>query len=333
MACLSPIAHEVGNKSILRGCNYCILCAKERRKEWQFRLIQEEKKSSSALFLTLTYTQETLPIQTQKTLTKVNKKTGEITEYPEVIRQGKLRQYEKWIKGYKRPKSYHQTVYPHDLRNFMKALRKRQKLVSDESIKAYSVGEYGGQTDRPHYHLLIFNIHPLVIKEVRDQKIWTLGYTHTGTVTPKSIHYVTGYVIGKKHIYKEKQPKFTSISKGIGINYIEDNYEYHRPLDRTYVRKGKLKQKIPYYYQKKLDQIYQRTPAERGERTFLNAEKAQKAKEEIFENYRKNGQKNPYLYHQEVLRNEARRIMKKLKEGKYELIHSSTGKETTIQRI
>ena len=46
------------------------------------------------------------------------------------------------------------TLYKRDVQLFLKSLRKLQK----QKIKYYFVGEYGGKTDRPHYHAIIFNL-------------------------------------------------------------------------------------------------------------------------------------------------------------------------------
>jgi len=46
--------------------------------------------------------------------------------------------------------------------NFMKRLRKKY----GENIRFYHCGEYGEQTQRPHYHACIFNF------DFEDKKIW-----------------------------------------------------------------------------------------------------------------------------------------------------------------
>jgi len=48
------------------------------------------------------------------------------------------------------------TLKKTDIQKFFKRLRKCHGK-KHKSIKYYAVGEYGGQTLRPHYHIVIFN--------------------------------------------------------------------------------------------------------------------------------------------------------------------------------
>ena len=47
-----------------------------------------------------------------------------------------------------------QTLVKAHLQNFMKRLRKR---IEPEKLRYYAVGEYGDKTQRPHYHMILFN--------------------------------------------------------------------------------------------------------------------------------------------------------------------------------
>ena len=98
-----------------------------------------------------------------------------------------------------------------DLQDFFKRLRKF--LI----FRYFAVGEYGGQFGRPHYHLLMF-IHSQVSIDMYRfsvEKCWDKGFTAHGTITPKSINYVTYYIL--KQSYDEKfqsvTPPFQIMSK------------------------------------------------------------------------------------------------------------------------
>lgn len=56
-SCISPyiVRDKKSNRSIPVPCNKCAVCIKRRISGWVFRLQQEEKKSESAYFVTLTY--------------------------------------------------------------------------------------------------------------------------------------------------------------------------------------------------------------------------------------------------------------------------------------
>lgn len=61
--CLAPFMRKDGNnKDAVCPCGRCPNCIKRRISAWSFRLMQEEKISSSAHFLTLTYGVDHVPI-------------------------------------------------------------------------------------------------------------------------------------------------------------------------------------------------------------------------------------------------------------------------------
>src|SRR5678816_1259739 len=119
--CLTPFFIKDGNgKQVLVPCSKCTTCKARRVSAWSFRLMQEQKKSISAHFITLTYN------DTHQPITK---------------------------NGYRSLRKRH-------LRSFFKRLRKAQTSkgrVPAKAIKYFAVGEYGGKVGRPHYHLLLFN--------------------------------------------------------------------------------------------------------------------------------------------------------------------------------
>lgn len=83
-----------------------------------------------------------------------------------------------------------------DVQLFFKRLRKAHPKQSN--IRYFACGEYGGNGERPHYHLILFNAErPLI------QPAWNLGSVHYGTVSGASIGYTLKYMC-KPHRY----PKF-----------------------------------------------------------------------------------------------------------------------------
>lgn len=63
-SCLTPyhVKNKIQNCTIPVPCGKCPECAKRRISGWSFRLLQEEKVSTSAYFLTLTYDTTKVPI-------------------------------------------------------------------------------------------------------------------------------------------------------------------------------------------------------------------------------------------------------------------------------
>lgn len=62
--CMTPftIRNRLTNESQAVPCGRCPSCVKRRVSQWSFRLMQEEKVSSSAHFITLTYDTKHSPI-------------------------------------------------------------------------------------------------------------------------------------------------------------------------------------------------------------------------------------------------------------------------------
>lgn len=78
---------------------------------------------------------------------------------------------------------------------FMKRLR---RLDGTPDVKFHVAGEYGQLSGREHFHVLFYNHKydiELVKRAWRDvQTGRDLGFVYDGTLTPKSIKYVSGYV-------------------------------------------------------------------------------------------------------------------------------------------
>lgn len=127
---------------------------------------------------------------------------------------------------------------------FMKRLRKK----SSHKLTYYTVGEYGTNTQRPHYHSILFNLEPNIVRDLSS--IWKHGHVMAGTVTPASIHYVTKYVINRMTDYPGREPPFSLISKkpAIGSNYLTPQMvKWHKDALRDYVQVNGKKGRIPRY--------------------------------------------------------------------------------------
>ena len=81
------------------------------------------------------------------------------------------------------------TLNTRDMELFFKKLRK-QEDKRGVKIKYFYVGEYGGKTNRPHYHAIIYNA------DVNNiDKTWDKGQTHFGEVNGASIGYSLKYIM------------------------------------------------------------------------------------------------------------------------------------------
>lgn len=76
-----------------------------------------------------------------------------------------------------------------DVQKFLKRLRKK----CENRLRYYAVAEYGEQTGRPHYHMLLFNADELTEKMLKDT--WKYGLVHIGKVTESAVMYTLKYMV------------------------------------------------------------------------------------------------------------------------------------------
>lgn len=105
--------------------------------------------------------------------------------------------------------------------DFQKFIKRLRKTYPNRNIKYYGVGEYGENTNRPHYHACIFgfnfeksqwnyhstNRHTKTKNFTSPslQKLWTKGHSLVGEFNFKTAAYCARYVT--KKIYGEKAPE------------------------------------------------------------------------------------------------------------------------------
>lgn len=213
-------------------CGQCIGCRLERARQWSVRLTHEAQFYVRCAFLTLTYSAEHLP------------QDGSLS-----VRDLQLFQ--------KRVRVDLHRHGPRDLHG------------GPLRVRFFSVGEYGDQLQRPHYHALLFGWdfgddrkpwtrgkggEQIYVSETLD-RLWGLGHAYIGSVTPASTAYVARYCVKKVNgdrkeaHYQGKQPEFMLCSKGIGRRWFE---KFRGDLeDDSVVFKGK-KLALPKFYDKLL---------------------------------------------------------------------------------
>lgn len=138
---------------------------------------------------------------------------------------------------------------------FFKRLRKAQGKT-EQPIKYFLVGEYGGKTKRPHYHVILFNAQRQYIDAA-----WQAGATWYGDrVGEASVGYMLKYMFKKGRIpmfdRDDRVPEFQLMSKGLGLNYLSPNaikWHLNDLINRTHlvIEDGK-KIAMPRYYKDKV---------------------------------------------------------------------------------
>ena len=120
-------------------------------------------------------------------------------------------------------------VVKSDVQAFMKRLRTTTK----QKISYFCVSEYGDKSQRPHYHMIIFNYDG---DPANFAGSWSNGFIYVGTVTDASINYCAKYFIQKQLSPEGKSPNFSLISKGIArdfrdVNPPSDYYQFNGYLN------------------------------------------------------------------------------------------------------
>lgn len=126
-----------------------------------------------------------------------------------------------------------ESLNPKHLQDWLKRLR---KSIEPERLRFYGVGEYGDQTQRPHYHVAMFNFQSCVYGQTRSyrslccercelvRETWGLGKVFLGTLETDSAQYVAGYVTKKMTSKNDERlngrhPEFARMSNRPGIGH------------------------------------------------------------------------------------------------------------------
>lgn len=254
----------------LLSCGKCVLCLARKRKEMATRLAHESRMHDEACFVTLTYNDKSIPLAAF-TFDR---------SCPDFVRGDSV--------GFNTTP----TLLPADVQKFIKRLRRhleyKPKKVQakrdhvETPIRYFCVGEYGGKTRRPHYHLIIYGWKPsdMVFHEKRGkgdkayiisrssqiEKLWTYGFSTVCEVNVGVAKYCAQYVTKKFARLGEKDsesdwvcPEFTLQSVkngGIGAPWL-DRYASQLKTGFVTVSDGNRVSKcsIPRYYYDRLRKV------------------------------------------------------------------------------
>lgn len=197
-------------KDIQVPCGHCIGCRLDKSREWADRMMLELDHSKTAVFLTLTYDQDHVPIS--------------------MINDDGVPYY---------------TLEKRHVQLFLKRLR---KYACGKKLRFFLSGEYGDSSDRPHYHAIIFGLdlsdfpdlvhfgsnqfgQPYYTSAILE-RIWGNGFVSAAAVSWQTCAYVARYVTKKltgpdSMVYEFRNcvPPFALMSRrpGIGGYYVIDH--------------------------------------------------------------------------------------------------------------
>ena len=176
----------------------------------------ELRISESAHFITLTYTPEEVPLVMQHNAYAVM-----------TLKEKHLTNFFKRLRAHI---SKDKTL----AKRWYKQSEKTQKW--SPKLRYFACGEYGFKTQRPHYHIIAYNIpnqyikdNPINNKQYSEilEEIWTHGQIDIGKVEQGSCHYMTKYhmfpLVEPWQENESREPPFARMSRkpGIGNNYAD----------------------------------------------------------------------------------------------------------------
>ena len=234
-------------KKFLLPCGKCEPCRLEYSKQWAARLCEEAKLWQNNVFLTLTYNDEAIPLGS-------NPKTpDEISSY---------------------------TLNPKDVQDFFKRLRTTYKRKYNHSdIRYYACGEYGGQTFRPHYHAIVYNLPipdktyyksnfrgDIIYTSQTLEKIWKKGFVTIGQFSYDTAAYTARYMQKKVNSSDDIEayqsvgmiPEFSRMSLKPALGRRPENINDIYLTDKITIMKGEkvFTCKPPKYYDKLFEKMH-----------------------------------------------------------------------------
>lgn len=259
-------------------CGRCILCLKRKRDEWTIRLLEETKVARSGLFVTLTYNEEFVPWgENERTLCK--------TDLRNYLKRLRISQQRYII--FKHPTEYKQ-------------------IMEDWPIRFFATGEYGTEKERPHYHILLYNIYHgcrgYVVQSWQKNKE-QIGNVHIGQIELRSIRYGVSDMINRINQEKGKETSFNTMSKkpGIGSCYIDKNRQMHIARDLPTMVVNGVTVKLPRFYAERIFTRWTRERHKMENESLLIEREIEEA-----ERLRNLGHDDPYGYMKDQLYEKAR---------------------------
>lgn len=254
--CLRPVNiyydDALGRHALQVPCGKCPECLKAYQDSWKVRLCHEFEKYKKAVFFTLTYNEDNVPVK--DVWQYFDNETGELIQTENfslmhdmeksLYRDDRAIQYKngKVVRG---RDGICRTVFKSDVVNWLKRCRMRLfRSLPDVSFSYYITSEYSPKWLRPHYHGIIFGITQQQFNDYFSHD-WNdnfgfstfsdIVYKLDDNKSPSSVaNYVSKYC--SKGSYENPRvvegtvyPTFHLCSKGLGKSWILENLKRLMP--------------------------------------------------------------------------------------------------------
>lgn len=165
MRCIRPFKKE----GVEFGCGQCNACRIDKARLWTSRVLLEQRLHDRSCFITLTYSEDTVPLVASESLVVECQK--------EVLEDGTI---------------LIRSLCRDDITEFFKRLRYH---AGDQKVRYFGCGEYGDKSGRPHYHICFFGL------GIEDawivEKAWGLGNIDVQELNQGTAGYCSQYVVKK----------------------------------------------------------------------------------------------------------------------------------------
>lgn len=242
-------------------CRRCLGCRSDRARDLSLRAQHEAQHVGCSSFLTLTYSDEHLPHDAKGLRPEHDRY---VLTRPQVVRP------------------YGGSLRRRDYELFLKRLRERLRLEFGARVRAYGVGEYGGRTVRPHYHVCLFGFdfladrvpagkskmgHPMFSSKLLDES-WGLGKCWLNLMGREVASYAAKYALkslGPRYELRrlidgrvvEVEPCFDSLPRGggaLGVPWLERYWSDVFPRG-VVVLPGGVESPAPLAYMKRCKEL------------------------------------------------------------------------------
>lgn len=203
-------------KGIRVPCGKCLVCRKNRARQWAVRVQHELEFHRFACFITLTYDDDHIPFI-----------EGEYTLWKNDLQ-----------------------LFFKRLRKKIGKANKIKYLACGEYGDRTSRPHYhaiilGWQPED------LSRIGEITTSEILED-VWKQGQVAVGAAAPESIYYVTGYIINKlpKKALRKRSPEFICASQGMGLRYA---MMYSDDVKQGKLKTAGKFAGVPMYYRKKIE--------------------------------------------------------------------------------
>lgn len=218
MTCDTPyyVTPKMGTQAVPVPCGRCPPCKLRRVNSWVFRLLQEEKVSTSSHFITLTYDTKHVPISENGFMTLSKRDFQLFMKRLRKICPNTIKYYAvgEYGTNNKRP-HYHAIVFN---------VPDPQMYFDAWTVDGDNIG----------------------IVDVGNVSTNSIAYT---------MKYIDKANFKRQHGRDDREPEFPLMSKGLGASYLsEDVINYHKDdITRLYATKeGGYRVALPRYYRQKI---------------------------------------------------------------------------------